>query len=89
MKWFKKFKSSVKEVLFGMFYLDLYRESLKYSQSLNDFMNLLLLGEFLGLPILSTNITIKLLPYLYKDLFTWKVRQLKEKSVTDETPDTI
>jgi len=89
MRWLTKIKITLKEVLFGMFFFDLYRESLRYSKHINDFMNLILLGEFLGLPILSTSITIKLLPYLYKDLFMWKLGQLKERSVTDEVPDTI
>lgn len=84
-----RFKRGLKELLFGMFYLDLYRESLKYSRQLNDLMNLVLLGEFLGIPILSTNVTIKLLPYLYKDLHKWRVQQLKEREVTDEVPDTV
>ncbi len=89
MNFVNRFVKSIKEVLFGMFYFDLYRESMKYYKQLNDLMNLFLLGEFLGLPILSTNITIKLLPYLYKDIHRWKISQLKEKEVTDEVPDTI
>lgn len=84
-----RFWRGVKDFLFGMFYFDLYRDSLKYSRQLNDLMNLVLLGEFLGIPILSTNITIKLLPYLYKDLLRWKVSQLREREVTDEVPDTM
>ena len=84
-----RFRRGLKEFLFGMLYFDLYKDTLKYSRQLNDFMNLVLLGEFLGIPILSTNVTIKLLPYLYKDLLRWKISQLKEREVTDEVPDTI
>ncbi len=84
-----RISKALKELLFGMFYLELYKESVKYSKQLNDLMNLFLLGEFLGLPILSTNITLRLLPYLYKDLHRWKISQLREREVTDEVPDVM
>jgi len=84
-----RISKTLKELLFGMFYLELYKESVKYSKQLNDLMNLFLLGEFLGLPILSTNITLRLLPYLYKDLHRWKISQLREREVTDEVPDVM
>ncbi len=83
----KKIIQSFKEFLFGAFYMDLYRDSARMAREYKDFINLLLLGEFLGLPILSTSITLRLIPYLYGDLANWKRRQLAERDVTDEVPD--
>jgi hypothetical protein len=76
-----------KDIFFGMFYLDLYKESSRFAKQYKDFMYLMLLGEFLGLPLLSNTITFKLVPYLYKDIITWKMRMVRDKDVTDEAPD--
>jgi hypothetical protein len=76
-----------RDFIYGAVYLDLYKDSLKMAKQYEDFINLLLLGDFLGVPILSNSVTIRLIPYLYKDLMMWRVRQLKERDVTDEVPD--
>lgn len=89
MEFLNKVVKTLKEVMFGMFYLDLYRDTTKYIRQYKDFTNLILLGEFIGLPILSTSITIKLLPYMYRDIIIWKIRQMREKDVTEDTPDLI
>ncbi len=52
-------------------------------------INLLLMGELLGLPLMSTPILLKLLPYLLPEIEEWKIRQLRERDVTEEAPETI
>ncbi len=52
-----------------------------------DAINLLLLGEFLGLPIMATPIVLKILPYVLPEIEGWKVRQLRERDLTDDVPD--
>ncbi len=84
---FKKLAGSIKDFLFGALYMDLYRESARLAREYRDLINLLLLGEFLGVPILSTTVTLKLIPYLYGDIADWKRRQMAERDVTDEVPD--
>jgi len=82
-----RLKRMLKEFLFGAFYFDLYKDSVKLAKSYNDFIYLIVLGEILGVPIMSTYYTLRLVPYIYKDLILWKTRQLKERDITEEAPD--
>ncbi len=88
MRW-GEFKRAVKEFLFGLFYFDLYWETRKEAAKLRDAVNLLLMGELLGLPLMTTPIMLRLLPYLLPEIEDWKRRQLRERDVTEEVPETI
>ena len=86
---FRKFKQNLKDFLFGMFLFELYIDTLKFAKKYKDAVNIFLFGEFLGLPIFSTPITLRLLPYFLPDLYNWRKRQLKERDITDEVPESL
>ncbi|MBI3326172.1 MAG: hypothetical protein HYZ81_05670 [Nitrospinae bacterium] len=77
----------VKEFLWGLAFLEMYREILKEKRKYEDVMNIVLLGEFLGIPLMNSTITLKLLPYLFPELKHWRRRQLTEQDITDKLPD--
>lgn len=84
MKVGKKFK----EFLFGFLFFDLYGDTLREARRRKDVVNLIIMGELLGLPLFSTPLMLRLLPYLIPEIEGWKERALREKDVTDELPET-
>ena len=86
---FRKFRRAAKYFLFGLFYFDLYMDLLKTAKRYKDIINIFIIGELLGIPFMSTHLGLRLLPYLFPELEKWKERQLKERDITDEVPETI
>ncbi len=83
----ERFKRAAKDFLFGMFLYELYYDTLKYARKYKDAINIFIIGEMLGLPLMGTYLSIRLLPYLFPEIEKWKFRQLKESDLTDEVPD--
>jgi hypothetical protein len=79
---------AVKEFLWGLAFLEMYRETLKEKRKYEDVLNIVLLGEFLGIPLMNSTITLKLLPHLFPQLKHWRQRQLTEQDITDNLPET-
>lgn len=88
VEWFKAFWKAVKDFVWGLAFLEMYRETLKEKRKYEDVLNIVLLGEFLGLPLMNSTITLKLLPHLFPQLRYWRQRQLTEQDITDHLPDT-
>ena len=80
------FWKAVKEFIWGL--AEMYRETLKDKRQYEDVLNIAFLGEFLGLPLMNSTITLKLLPHLFPELKQWRQRQLTEQDITDHLPDT-
>ena len=85
--WLKALWNAIREFLWGLAFLELYRETLKEKRKYEDVLNIVLLGEFLGIPLMNSTITLKLLPHLLPDLRQWRRRQLTEQDITDRLPD--
>ena len=81
------FWKAVKEFIWGLAFLEMYREALKEKRKYEDVLNVVLLGEFLGLPLMNSTITLRLLPYLLPQLGRWRQRQLTEQDITDHLPE--
>jgi len=77
----------VKDFLWGLFFYDFYLETVRAKAQYKDALNLFLLGQFLGLPLMNSSISLRLLPYLMPELGGWKRRQLKEKEIIEYAPD--
>ncbi len=88
MRW-EEFKGALRDFLFGLFYFDLYWDTKREAAKLRDAVNLLLLGEFLGIPLMTTPLLLRLLPYLLPELEGWKKRQLRERDITEDVPETV
>jgi len=81
-------KKKAKEFLWGLFLYDFYLDAVRTKTKYKDAVNLFLLGQFLGLPLMNSSISLRLLPYLFPELSDWKKRQLKEKEIIELAPDT-
>ena len=76
-----KLRDKISDFLFGMFFFELYMQVKGMSRQYNDAFYALLFGEFLGLPLLNSYITLRILPYFTDELNKWSQRCLKEKPV--------
>ncbi len=77
----------VKDFLWGLFVFDLYKHTLGEKKRYEDALNIIFLGEFLGIPLMNSTISLRFLPYLWPQLRDWKVRQLREREVMERAPD--
>ena len=77
----------LKEVLWGLFMFDLYTESMKMRLRYNDAVNLLVFSEQLGIPLMNSYVSMRLLPYFVGELEGWKRREMRERDFLEEAPD--
>ena len=71
----------------GLFVYDLYTENLKMRIRYNDAVNLLVFSEQLGIPLMNSYVSMRLLPYFVGDLEHWKRRELRERDFLDDAPE--
>ena len=76
----------IKELFFGLFFHDLYRSVTQTKAEYDDAFNVLLMGQFLGIPLMNSVFTLRLFPHLLPQLGDWKRRKLKEADITDFIP---
>ncbi len=76
-----------KEALWGLFFFDYWKEMVNTQKKYEDAINLILLGEILGLPFMQSIFTLRLLPYLFRDIAPWKFRALREFDVFEAAPE--
>jgi hypothetical protein len=76
-----------KEVLWGLFFFDYWKEMVSIQKKYEDAINLVLLGEILGLPFMQSVFTLRLLPHLFRDIQPWKFRTLREVDIFEAAPD--
>ncbi len=76
-----------KEVLWGLFLFDYWKTIVGVQKKYEDAINLILLGEILGLPFMQSVFTLRLLPYLYGQIQPWKFRTLREIDLFEAAPD--
>lgn len=76
----------LREVLWGLFVYEIHHETLAQRRQLEQMTNLLLLGEFLGLPLMNSTVTLRLLPYLLGDLAALKHWALEEPDLLERAP---
>ena len=81
-------RRKIRDFLWGLFLYDFYLDAVRTKTRYKDAVNLFLLGQFLGLPLMNSSISLRLLPYLFPELSDWKKRQLKEKEIIELAPDT-
>jgi hypothetical protein len=76
-----------KQLLWGLFLFDYWKEIVSIQKKYEDAINLVLLGEILGLPFMQSVFTLRLLPYLFRDIQPWKFRTLREVDIFEAAPD--
>ncbi len=77
----------MKEFLWGLFIYDIYTEHRKKSIQYNDAVSLLIFSEQLGIPLMNSYVSMRLLPYFVDQLEGWKRRELREHDFLEEAPD--
>jgi hypothetical protein len=77
----------LKEMLWGLFFFDLHTENVKMQMRYNDAVNLLVFSETLGIPLMNSYVSMRLLPYFIGDLEGWKRRELREHDILEDAPD--
>src|SRR2546428_792825 len=77
----------VKEILWGLFFFDLYTENMKMRIRYNDAVNLLVFSEQLGIPLMNSYVSMRLLPYFVGELEGWKRREMREREILEEAPE--
>lgn len=77
----------LKEMLWGLFFYELYTEQMKLRMRYNDAVNLLVFSEQLGIPLMNSYVSMRLLPYFVGQLEGWKRREVRERDFLEEAPD--
>ncbi|ABP50474.1 MULTISPECIES: hypothetical protein [Pyrobaculum] len=78
------FKEKVRDFLYGLFYLDLYRETAKLFLQYQTLINLLIFGDFVGVPMLTSYYSLRLLPYALPQLGVLRREAAREHDVFEE-----
>jgi hypothetical protein len=77
----------LKQIVWGLFVFDLYTENMKMRVRYNDAVNLLIFSETLGIPLMNSYVSMRLLPYFLGELEGWRRREMREREVLDDAPD--
>ncbi len=77
----------LKEMLWGLFFFDFYSENMKMQVRYNDAVNLLVFSEQLGIPLMNSYVSMRLLPYFVGQLEGWKRREMRERDVLEDAPE--
>ncbi len=77
----------LKESFWGLFFYDIYSEQMKLRFRYNDAVNLLVFSEQLGIPLMNSYVSLRLLPYFVGELEGWKRRELRERDFLEEAPE--
>ncbi len=79
----KGLKAALKDFFFGMFYYPLHQQIIQASIKYRDVIHVLLLGEFMGLPVFGSYYSLRILPLLVGDLPNISQRVLKDWDVLE------
>src|SRR2546422_870329 len=63
------------------------RENMKMRIRYNDAVNLLVFSEQLGIPLMNSYVSMRLLPYFVGELEGWKRREMREREILEEAPE--
>jgi len=71
-------KQALRDFFFGALILGLYQNVLRLKLKYDDIFFSLIMGEFLGLPLLGNYFTLRIIPYLMPDLERARMRLLRD-----------
>lgn len=77
----------LRDVLYGMTVHEMDIELKKEKSEINNLFMLIVFGDLVGLPLLPTYYSMRLLPYIVPDIQTWKRQLLRERDITDLARD--
>ncbi|MFN3805260.1 MAG: hypothetical protein ACK4SY_09405 [Pyrobaculum sp.] len=77
-------REKIRDFFYGLLFLDLYRETAKVELQYKTLVNLLVFGDFIGVPMLTTYYSLRLLPYALPQLAELRREVAAEKDVFEE-----
>jgi len=79
----QRFWQAVKEFLYGMTAYEFEHEAARMRADLETLFLLIVFGDMIGLPILPSYYSLRLLPYVVPVIERWKRRVLRERDITE------
>ena len=73
-----------REFLYGMFGYEAAMQALEIRASMETLFMLVAFGNMIGVPILPPYYGLRLLPYVFPQVQTWKRRVLRERELGDD-----
>ncbi len=77
------FKKALKDFFFGATAFEIGQTVKQEKLARRDLILLFSFGDLLGVPVFPPYYSLRLLPYFYPALNSWKRRMLKEKDLTE------
>ncbi|MEM0485106.1 MAG: hypothetical protein QW434_10485 [Pyrobaculum sp.] len=74
---------AIRDFFFGLLFLDLYRETAKLHRQTRFLIEILVFGDLLGVPFLTTYYSLRLLPYIYPTISEIRKEAVKEHEIFD------
>lgn len=74
---------TLREVIYGMTVYDWVRELEKARNEQNRLFTLMVFGDLLGIPVLPTYYTLRLIPFMVPSIDSWRRSMLRERDLTD------
>jgi len=78
-----KYRRVVNEVFYGLTIHEMDLELKKEKGHINNLFMLIVFGDLIGLPLLPSYYSMRLLPYMLPIIKKWKRSILREKDLTD------
>jgi hypothetical protein len=73
----------LKDFFAGIAYLEIEQTVRQEKNSRQSLLLLLTFGDLLGIPIFSPYYSLRLLPYVFPSIDSWKKRMLRERDLTE------
>ena len=74
-----RFRSAVREFLFGMFGYETSHQAVEIRASLETMFMLITFGDMIGVPVLPPYFGLRLLPYVVPQISAWQRRVLRDR----------
>lgn len=75
--------NKIREVIEGMAVHGQAVSILRIKAQIDNLFMIITLGDMLGIPLLPPYYSLRLLPYMYPNIQSWKMYMLRERDVTD------
>lgn len=79
----RRLTRAAKQLLYGMTTYEGVQVALQCRRNLDHLFILITMGDLLGVPILRSYYSLRIIPYLIPRIKTWKREMLRERDLTD------
>ena len=75
---------AIRDFMYGMFGMEIADHVIEMRASMESLFMLATVGDMIGIPVLPPYYSLRLLPFMFPQIVTWKRRVLREREFTDE-----